>query len=146
MKVALPSILDDGPQKRSNDGRTNGMNAKIAAALAAVLLLSACVSTGTAPRSSDQLHFGIWASQNNLWDEAIFRWKKVLQADPRSVAALNNLAVAYEKKGQFKDALAGYEAALKISPDNSFVKSNLKKCKENIQPPTAPAPPKKAAY
>jgi Flp pilus assembly protein TadD len=120
------------------------MTIKTAAALAAALLLTACASTQTAPRPSDQLAFGVWASQNNLWDEAIFRWKKALEANPSSVAAHNNLGVAYEKKGLFKEALAEYEAALKLSPDNSHVKSNLKKCKENIQATDLPAAPKKA--
>jgi tetratricopeptide (TPR) repeat protein len=124
--------------------RTNGMKMRFAAALAAALLLAACASVPTPPRPSDQLQFGVWASQNNLWDEAIFRWKKVLQANPRSVAALNNLAVAYEKKGLFKEALVEYEAALKIAPNDSYVKSNLQKCKENIQPPAAAAESKKA--
>jgi Flp pilus assembly protein TadD len=120
------------------------MTIKTAAALAAALLLTACASTRTAPRPSDQLAFGVWASQNNLWDEAIFRWKKALEANPASVAAHNNLGVAYEKKGLFKEALSEYEAALKLRPDDSHVKSNLKKCKENIQATDLPAAPKKA--
>ncbi len=109
------------------------MRTRIAAACAAALVLSACASTGRPPRPSDQLRFGIWASQNGLWDEAVFRWQRVLQADSRSVAALNNLGVAYEKKGRFQDALASYEAAIKADPANIHVKSNLKRCKENIQ-------------
>lgn len=110
------------------------MRTRFAAAAAAVLLLlSACAATGPPPGAGDQLRFGIWASRNGLWDEAVFRWRKVLLAEPRSVAALNNLGVAYEKKGLFQDALASYDAALKIDPGNAHVKSNLKRCKENIQ-------------
>ncbi len=121
------------------------MNIRLAAALAAVLSLSACATTGAPPRTSDQLRFGVWASQNGLWEEAIFRWRKVLQAEPRSVAALNNLGVAYEKKGLFKEAEASYEAALKIQPGNDHVKSNLKRCKENIQAADSEAAGKKKA-
>jgi Flp pilus assembly protein TadD len=47
--------------------------------------------------------------------------------------AHNNLGVAYEKKGLFEDALREYEAALKLGPANTFVKSNYQNCKENIQ-------------
>jgi len=85
-------------------------------------------------RPTDQVRFGLWASEQNLWDEAIFRWKKALAADPKSVAARNNLAVAYEKKGLFAEALKEYEEALKLDPNNTYVKSNYKNCQENIQP------------
>jgi len=104
--------------------------AAIAAVFLAAVLFAACAS-----RAPDQIRFGIWASQNNLWDEAIFRWKKALQADPQSAVAHNNLGVAYEKKGLFEEALREYEAALKIAPQNAHVKSNYQSCKENIQSP-----------
>jgi hypothetical protein len=63
----------------------------IAAALLGIALAFGCAG----PRLSDQVGFGIWAANRDLWDEAIFRWKKVLAQTPRSVAAHNNLAVAY---------------------------------------------------
>jgi len=110
-------------------------------AVLAALLFSACASS----RSSEQVRFGIWATKNNLWDEAIFRWRKALEADPRSVSAHNNLAVAYERKGLFNEALKEYEAALKLDPDNSYVKSNYQSCKENVQPAAKPGEPKKDA-
>jgi len=94
------------------------------------LLFSSCSSS----RSVDHLKLGVWASEKNLWDEAIFRWKKALLANPNSAAAHNDLAVAYEKKGLFDEAVKEYEAALKLAPDNAFVKSNYQNCKENIQP------------
>ena len=104
------------------------------------ILLFACVLASlffgcSASRLSDQIKFGVWASEKNLWDEAIFRWKKALDANPDSVAAHNNLAVAYEKKGLFQDALKEYETALKLDPDNSHVKLNYTNCQENIQGP-----------
>jgi len=94
------------------------------------LFLANCSSSSV----GDQVKNGIWASEKNLWDEAVFRWKKALLADPNSVAAHNNLAVAYEKKGLYDEALKEYEAALKLEPENSYVKSNYQNCKENIQP------------
>lgn len=102
------------------------------------LLLFACVWASlffgcSSSRLSDQIKFGVFASEKNLWDEAIFRWKKALEANPDSVAAHNNLAVAYEKKGRFQDALKEYETALKLDPDNSRVKLNYTSCQENIQ-------------
>ncbi len=110
----------------------------LAAALAALPGATAC----SAPRTGNEIRFGVWASERGLWDEAIFRWKKAAAADPRSVAALNNLGVAYEKKGMFDEALKSYEAALKIAPDNTYVKSNYKNCQENIKAAQAPEPGK----
>jgi len=106
---------------------------------AAALLVPGCASRP----SADQVKFGVWASQQDLWDEAVFRWKKALEANPGSAAAHNNLAVAYERKGLFDEAVKEYELALKIAPKNETVKSNLEKCKENIKPAKAEAEAKK---
>lgn len=76
-----------------------------------------------------QLQFGIQAAQKNLWDEAIFRWKKTLETDPNSAAAYNNLAVAYEKKGLWDDAEKAYESAIRINPENKYIKSNYENFK-----------------
>lgn len=95
-------------------------------AIACAVFLGGCASS----RTSSQLHFGLWAAERNLWDEAIFRWQKVLAANPSSVPAYNNLAVAYEKKGLWDNARAAYEAALKIEPKNTYVKTNFDRFKE----------------
>jgi tetratricopeptide (TPR) repeat protein len=114
--------------------------AAVALAFAALTLAFGCPG----PRLADQVGFGIWAADNDLWDEAIFRWKKVLDQDPQSVAAHNNLAVAYEKKGRWEEARKEYEAALKLAPDNPWVRLNLKNFKENLEPEKL-EPPDKAA-
>jgi tetratricopeptide (TPR) repeat protein len=110
----------------------------LAAVLASVLISGSCSSA----RITDEIKFGVWASEHGLWDEALFRWKKAAAVNPRSVAALNNLGVAYEKKGLFDEALKSYEAALAIEPGNSYVKSNYKNCQENIKSPKADEPAK----
>jgi len=79
------------------------------------------------------MRFGIWAAERNLWEEAVYRWKKVLAASPDSVAAHNNLAVAYEKKGLVEEARKEYETALKLAPDNAKVKFNYAKFKESLE-------------
>jgi len=79
---------------------------------------------------NQQLHFGIQAAKKDLWEEAIFRWKKVIHSNPSSAAAHNNLAVAYEKKGLWEEAKKEYEIALKLSPGNSHIKSNYQNFKE----------------
>lgn len=111
-----------------------GMSKTAAAVIALVFLGIFLLSSCARPRLTDQVGFGIWAAHNELWEEAIFRWKKVLNQNPESVAAHNNLAVAYEKKGLWEEAQKEYEAALKLAPDNPWVKHNFKKFKENLEP------------
>jgi len=98
----------------------------LAAALAAAVF-SGC--GGSAVRN--QLRAGIWASEKDLWEEAAFRWKKVLSQDPDSVAAHNNLAVACEKRGLWDEAGKEYERALQLDPANTHVKFNFDRFKES---------------
>jgi Tfp pilus assembly protein PilF len=93
------------------------------------LVFSSCRST----LQSNQIQFGITAAQRGLWDEAIFRWKKEVQSNPDSAAAHNNLAVAYELKGDWDEAEKEYEAALKLSPNNSHIKANFENFKKNLE-------------
>jgi Tfp pilus assembly protein PilF len=92
-----------------------------------VISFSSCARQLT----DSQLLFGIQAAKQNLWDEAIFRWKKVVLSDPNSAAAHNNLAVAYEQKGLWKEAKNEYETALKLSPGNAHIKANYQNFKSN---------------
>lgn len=85
-----------------------------------------------------QLQVGVWAAQNDLWEEAIFHWKKVLEIKPDSAAAHNNLGVAYEKKGLWEEALKEYEQALKLTPKNTYVESNLKKIRKKMKDAAQP--------
>lgn len=96
--------------------------------IAFTIILSACSRS----YKSSQIKFGIFAAQNELWDEAIFRWKKAVQLNPESAAAHNNLAVAYEKKGLLDEAEKEYETALKLNPNNSYIKSNLENFKKSL--------------
>lgn len=94
----------------------------ICTAFPLIFLFTACSSY----RSTDQIDFGIKAARLDLWDEAIFRWKKYLQVEPGSAAAHNNLAVAYEKKGLWEEAKEQYDLALKYDPNNKHIVSNHK--------------------
>ena len=105
--------------------------------LPGLLILLMILGFGAGCASSpgrEQIRFGVWASRQNLWDEAVFRWKNALVTSPNSAAAHNNLAVAYERKGLFEDALKEYEIALRLEPNNSYVKSNYQNCKEILKP------------
>lgn len=95
--------------------------------LASSLSLSQCASRNTL----SQMNFGVKAAEKQLWDEAVFRWKKVLEISPRSAAAHNNLAVAYEKKGMWEEARKEYKLALEIDPENEYIQSNYKNFQSN---------------
>jgi Tfp pilus assembly protein PilF len=100
-----------------------------------ILLLSLLggITACSRPQPKTQLQFGILAAEKDLWDEAIFRWKKVLQFTPDSAAAHNNLAVAYEKKGVFEKAEKEYKEALRLRPNDKFIKSNYEKFKDRSE-------------
>lgn len=86
-----------------------------------------------APVPRSQLNFGILAAQRNLWDEAIFRWKKAVEVEPDSAAAHNNLAVAYEKKGLADEAEKEYKIALDLNPKNEYIQANYEKFKQRFE-------------
>lgn len=92
-------------------------------------VFSGCASSP--PKS--QLHFGIQAAQKDLWDEAIFRWKKAVELEPDSSAAHNNLAVAYEKKGLWEEAEKEYKTAIELNPKNEYIQANFEKFKQRLE-------------
>jgi len=107
------------------------MNIKTAISLSFIILIflmTGCVAS----LPKDQLDFGIQAAQKGLWDEAIFRWEKVVRSNPNSAAAHNNLGVAYEKKGDFEKAELEYKKALQLSPNNEQIQSNYNNFKKSI--------------
>lgn len=75
----------------------------------------------------EELQFGREAAQFELWNEAIFRWEKVLHEAPQNVEALNNLAVAYESVGNYAKADELYKTALEIDEDSRAVRKNYKR-------------------
>lgn len=109
------------------------MYRKLITCLLFIALLSIFFLSCTRQLLDNQLHFGIQAAQKDLWEEAIFRWKKVILSNPESAAAYNNLAVAYEKKGLWEEAKKEYETALKLSPGNSYIKANYQNFKKNYE-------------
>ncbi|HHF42663.1 MAG: hypothetical protein DRI99_00020 [Candidatus Aminicenantes bacterium] len=114
---------------------------RILSIILVILLISVILTfTGCASTQGDsQLTFGITAAKQNLWDEAIFRWKKVLQQNPDSAAAHNNLAVAYEKKGFWEEAKREYELALKLAPNNRYIQANYNKFKATFLQEESPS-------
>ncbi len=97
--------------------------------LAFVFSLPRCASKG----EINQLRLGVWAAEQDLWDEAIFRWQKALEKEPNSPYIYNNLAVAYEKKGLWEKAREAYETALKLAPKNKYIEANYKYFQDHLK-------------
>ena len=97
-----------------------------------VILLLAPVATFAQDRgkSKEQVEFGINVAQNNLWNEALYRWQKAVELDPTYAAAWNNLAIGYEHEGKFEEARQAYEKALKLDPKNLLIRQNYDLFKE----------------
>ena len=101
--------------------------------LTAFFLLSAAAAPLAADARSDakkQVEFGIAVAQRGLWREAIYRWQRASQIDPKYAEALNNLAIAYEHEGDLERARVAYERALELEPNNALIKQNYELFKE----------------
>jgi type IV pilus assembly protein PilF len=102
-----------------------------------VLLLALAAAASAVPSYADarsdaraQVEFGINVAQRGLWREAIYRWEKAVELDPRYAAAFNDLAVGYEHEGQLDKARKAYEKALELDPNNSQIRQNYELFKE----------------
>jgi len=97
------------------------------------LLLLACGGSQKKSQKLDrailgeELAFGREAAKRELWNEAIFRWEKVVKEAPDNAQAVNNLAVAYESIGDFERAESLYERAIKLNEDSTEIRKNYKR-------------------
>jgi tetratricopeptide (TPR) repeat protein len=101
--------------------------------LTVLLLLGATAAPIAADARSDakkQVEFGITVAQRGLWREAIYRWERAAQIDPKYAEAYNDLAIAYEHEGDLEKARVAYEKALEIEPNNALIKQNYELFKE----------------
>jgi Tfp pilus assembly protein PilF len=93
-----------------------------------LVLSTLLLSTGFADTPEEikqQIKFGVRAAKQDHWDEAIYRWQKVLLMDPNNVMAHNNLAVAYEQMGEYMLAMEEYQIAYRLDSQNEIVRNNL---------------------
>ncbi len=74
-----------------------------------------------------ELQFGRDAAKFGLWNEAIFRWEKVVKDEPNNAQAVNNLAIAYEHVGDFEKARILYLAAMELDESSRDIKRNYKR-------------------
>ena len=77
--------------------------------------------------------FAIKAAELQLWNEAVFRWERVIEIDPQYAQAHNNLAVAFEALGKTDKAIEAYKRAAELNPTNKFFRFNYRRCRLNVQ-------------
>ena len=99
----------------------------------AFLTLSGCAVFRDTPQTDAYNRFAIRAAQAQLWNEAIFRWKQVINIDPDDSKAHNNLGVAYEAVGNMDAALTAYQRAAKLAPDNKYYRLNYRRCRIHLR-------------
>jgi Flp pilus assembly protein TadD len=99
---------------------------RLVAWLVLVVALSAAAPAFADQRmdAKAQVEFGWDVAVKGLWKEATYRWQKAVEIDPTYAAAWNDLGIAYEQQGAFSKARDAYEKALKLDPNNSFIRQN----------------------
>lgn len=120
--------------------------ALIAAAVLAAVALTPLAADAQEKNLNAQFEFGIKMAKRGLWNEALFRFERVLAQRPGDPRALNNMAVAYEAVGQFEKALETYKQALARDSTNRDLRRNYAQFLEFYQglkpeekEPSAPA-------
>ncbi len=94
------------------------------ALLTIVLFAAGCGHNADLTRPATQDNFGVQMAKQNLWREALFRFRRVVQLNPSDPMAHNNLAVAYEANGDFDNARKEYLEALKLDRSNQYIQKN----------------------
>jgi Flp pilus assembly protein TadD len=64
-------------------------------------------------------------NRNYLWQDEILLWQQALKDDPRNLRALDNLAAALFRKGDFEQAEKIYEKIITLWPTNDGAYTNL---------------------
>ena len=99
----------------------------------ACLILSGCAVSRDTNRVEAYNRFAITAAQAQLWNEAVFRWKQVIDVDPDDAKAYNNIGVAYEALGKIDEAVAAYQRATELEPNNKYYRLNYRRCRIHIR-------------
>ena len=102
-------------------------------AILVCLTLPGCALFRDAPQTEAYNRFAIRAAQAQLWNEAIFRWKQVINIDPDDAKAHNNLGVAYEAVGNIDEAIAAYQRAAELEPGNKYYRLNYRRCRIHLR-------------
>ena len=73
---------------------------------------------------------GIIHYEEKEYEKSIDYFKKAIDLEPKDSENYNNLALNYQKTGNFQDAIQNFNTAIKINP-SSYFHNNLGYVKEN---------------
>ena len=102
-------------------------------AILVCFMLSGCAVFQDTSQTEAYNQFAIRAAQAQLWNEAIFRWKQVINIDPDDAKAHNNLGVAYEAVGNMDEAVTAYQRAAELEPGNKYYRLNYRRCRIHLR-------------
>jgi Tfp pilus assembly protein PilF len=105
-------------------------NRRLSFALTLAILMGACRHGANLEKPSTQTSFGVEMARQNLWREAMFRFRRAVELNPDDAMARNNLAVAYEAIGDFDNAARQYREALRLDRGNSYIQKNYSRFTE----------------
>lgn len=77
--------------------------------------------------------FAIKSAKMGLWSEAVMRWKRLSDLYPNDPKTHNNLAIAYEAKGEYDLAKTEYQKAIELEPNNRIYLRNYYKFMKNYE-------------
>ena len=97
------------------------------------IILFGCAGLRDTNQTEAYNRFAIRAAQAQLWNEAVFRWKQVIDVDPKNSQAYNNLGVAYEALGNTDEAVTAYQRATELEPENKYYRLNYRRCRIHIR-------------
>ena len=88
------------------------------------ILALALVGAGGGLSPQEEMEFGVEAARLGLWREALLRWQRAVEAEPRNARMRNNLAVAYESLGQIEQSRVEYKEARRLDPKSKEIRNN----------------------
>jgi len=105
---------------------------KVSFILIPALALMSCSGAAVKKEESsfgDYAAYSLYCLQQNMTEDALVVLREAEQKYPRKAELYNNLAVCYEKKGEY--ALAGeyYQKALSLSPSSTHIRKNYERFK-----------------
>lgn len=75
-------------------------------------------------RAKEHLDWGIDLAKANLWQDASHQFQQAVKADPTYAEAWNDLGISYEQLGKLEEARDAYDEALRLEPNNQFIRNN----------------------
>lgn len=96
----------------------------IGLALAGAMLSGCATGRTKEPTPEKELRYGARMARLGFWQEARFRFQKVVAREPNNARAHNDLAVALEADGEFAAAFEEYKKAVSLDSSDKSIRQN----------------------